>query len=718
MGRLPLLLAFIAASILYVSWRFTTLNLEALTFSVLFLVAEIFTIISFLVFLITTVGRHDRKAPTPQKGLTVDVFVPTYNEPVHVVRPTLLAARQLQYPHETWLLDDGNREEMRLLAEELGCRYLVRDNNLHAKAGNLNNGLKYAKGDFLTVFDADHVAQPDFLDKLLGYFEDEKVSFVQTPQDYYNDNAFLFVYKPGQKLLLNEQRFFFRFILPARDFWNGAYSCGSGCVFRRRHLEEVGGFAVETVTEDFHTSIRLHRKGYKSIYHDEPLCYGIAAQQVMTYLRQRLRWGQGTMRTGFLEKIPFSRGLTIGQRLCYLSSLFAFISGWQRLFFFIAPIYVLFTNTLPIRTGIDEYLIVYVPYLLFLILTFKQLTNGHGRMLALETDQMASFFVFCIATFSYFTKRQKFWVTPKGLAGKWRDLIWLTPQALIILGTVSGIALGSIRYLYSGTMSLDILLVVSFWGLLNTSFAIEVLRDAIRCEGIKEDKYLFTVPVPIEIDKNDKKFLTIAAGLNREKMLINKQKNDVWTNEKHISGRIFLPEGPVTFIGEVDGNVIHFNWDDIAAADKLDLSLHNCSWHRLFLGYRLKVKTPGQWLRFIFGLDKPREGGFSGEKFVLFRNTETDDDWLLGGCSMDKDFPGKIRLLVWGTEAVPAYITIKNIEPDFPEYICKVEKISPLGNNMNGMVVQLTILNQENIGNVINKVTEQENYFHEIGDIN
>ena len=714
MGRLPLLLAFLAASILYVSWRFTTLNPEALTFSVLFLAAEIFTILSFLVFLITTVGRHERKAPPPEKGLTVDVFIPTYNEPVHVVRPTLLAAKQLQYPHETWLLDDGNREEMKQLAEELGCRYLVRDNNLHAKAGNLNNGLKYAKGDFLTVFDADHVAQPDFLDKLLGYFEDEKVSFVQTPQDYYNDNAFLFFNNPAKKLLFNEQRFFFRFILPARDFWNGAYSCGSGCVFRRKHLEEVGGFAVETVTEDFHTSIRLHRKGYKSIYHDEPLCYGLAPQQLMTYLRQRLRWGQGTMRTGFLEKIPFTRELTIGQRFCYLSSLFAFISGWQRMFFYIVPIFVLLTNTLPIRTQIDEYMIVYVPYLLFLILTFKQLTSGHAMMLVLEKDQMASFYVFCIATFSYFTKRQKFWVTPKNLAGKWLDLIWLIPQVLIILGTLSGITLGVIRYVHAGTTSLDILLVVSFWGLLNTSFAIEVIRDAIRCASIKEDKYLFPVPVPIEIDKNDRKFMTRAIALNRDKLVIDYSENDISTNEKYLSGRIFLPEGPVAFNGEVDGNVLHFNWDDIAVADKLDLSLHNCSWHRLFLGYRLKVKTPGQWLRMIFGLGKSREEDLSGEKFVLFRGTETSDDWLLGGYSMDKDFPGKVKLLVWGTKLMPAYITIKNIEPGFPEYICEVEKISTLENNMSGQLVQLKILNQEDI----NKVTSIKRNYHKTGNVN
>ena len=404
MKRLPLLLSFIVISSLYISWRFTTLNFEALVFSLLFLAAEIFTIFSFGVFIIATLGRTQQKAPVSKEGLSVDVFVPTYNESTNVVRTTLLAAKNLNYPHETWLLDDGNRKEMKILADELACHYLPRTVNTHAKAGNLNNGLEQSKGDFVAVLDADHVAQSDFLDKLLGYFEDEQVSFVQTPQDFFNENAFLFVNNLKRKMLLNEQCFFFRYIQPARDFWNGAYSCGSGCIFRRKHLDEIGGMAVETVTEDIHTSIRLHARGYKSIYHDESLCYGIAAQQFMPYLRQRLRWGQGTLRMARLENVPFTRGLSMGQRLCYLSSVFHFVTGWQRLFFYMAPIYVLLTGILPIRTDISEYMFVFVPFMLFLIITFKQLSNGHGRMLALEVDQMASFLIFCLSTFSYFTK--------------------------------------------------------------------------------------------------------------------------------------------------------------------------------------------------------------------------------------------------------------------------------------------------------------------------
>ena len=710
MGRLPLLLAFFIASVLYISWRFTTLNFEALTFSVLFLVTEIFTIFSFSVFLVTTIGRHERKAPPPQEGLGIDVFVPTYNEPLHIVRPTLLAAKQLNYPHETWLLDDGNRLEMKDLAKEFGCHYLSRTENLHAKAGNLNNALQHANGEFVLIFDADHVAQPDFINKLLGYFEDEKVSFVQTPQDYFNDNAFLFVNKTKNKFIFNEQRFFFRHILPARDFWNAAYSCGSGCIFRRKHLDEIGGFAVETVTEDIHTTIHLHQRGYKSIYHDEPLCYGLAPQQLMPYLQQRLRWGQGTMRTGRLEHLPFTRELTLGQNLCYLSSMFAFISGWQRLFFYITPIFILLTNILPIRTEVTEYMFVFVPYIVFLIITFKQLTNGYGPMLSLEIDQMASFLIFCFSTFSYFTKKQKFRVTVKSLSGKWSDLFWLIPQMLIILGTIVGIILGTIRF-FNNSMDLDMLLVVSFWALLNFSYATVVIKDAVRCLKIKEEKYLFPIPLPVEFNVTyEKTLFTTVEVLNRDKIILKTSNLKTFGGKDKLSGRIFLPDGPISFCGELNENILTFVWKDISHADQLDLSLHDCSWHRLFLGYRMRIKTPSEWLRILFGIATADELQSLGGRFVLFKDARTTKaDWLLGGCSASPKLSDSLDLLVWGVRPIPLIIAVRNIDSEIEVSHYEVVNISGLANNMSGQAVHLTKLSEDELKICLNEKNNEFN---------
>src|SRR5439155_608551 len=120
-------------------------------------------------------------------GATVDVFITCYNEPVELVRETVHAALAIAYPHRTWVLDDGNSPAMRAMAEQAGSGYIVRSEEWqgrqrHAKAGNLNNALAQTDGEFVMVLDADQVPSPRILDRVLGYFVDERVAFVQTPQ--------------------------------------------------------------------------------------------------------------------------------------------------------------------------------------------------------------------------------------------------------------------------------------------------------------------------------------------------------------------------------------------------------------------------------------------------------------------------------------------------------------------------------------------------------
>ncbi|ODU01576.1 MAG: hypothetical protein ABS89_07125 [Thiobacillus sp. SCN 63-1177] len=185
----------------------------------------------------------------PALGLKVDVFIPTYNEDVEMVRRTALAARAMKYPHETWILDDGNREAMREMAQSLGVRYLARTDNAHAKAGNLNHALPHSTADLIATFDADHAPRQDFLLKTLGYFSDPNVAFVQTPQDFYNLDSFQNRTDPGSRVAWSEQSLFFRVIQRGKDYWNAAFYCGSCAVIRRQSLDAIGGFATGTVTE-------------------------------------------------------------------------------------------------------------------------------------------------------------------------------------------------------------------------------------------------------------------------------------------------------------------------------------------------------------------------------------------------------------------------------------------------------------------------------------
>lgn len=271
-----------------------------------------------------------RQAPPARPGITVDVFIPTYNESVALLRKTLLAALAMDYAHCTWLLDDGQRAEMKTLAHELGCNYIARADNANAKAGNLNNALAHSHGDLVVVFDADHAPRRDFLTKTLGYFEDAAVAFVQTPQEYYNLDSYQHHRRRNGRDVWSEQSMFFRVIQRGKDCWNAAFFCGSCATLRRSALDRIGGFATGTITEDLHTSLRLHARGFTSIYHAEPLAFGLAPESFEAFIGQRVRWGQGAMHVWRKEGILTHRGLSWPQRLNYLASALTYFDGWQN----------------------------------------------------------------------------------------------------------------------------------------------------------------------------------------------------------------------------------------------------------------------------------------------------------------------------------------------------------------------------------------------------
>jgi cellulose synthase (UDP-forming) len=183
LARTIVVVVYVVFAVWYLAWRPTTFNPQAMTFSIVLYVAELLGFVAAPMHIFMVWRLTIREAPAAPMGLTVDVVITTYDEPMSLVRRTLLAVIRMDYPHQTWLLDDGNRASMRDLAHELGCRYIARPENVNAKAGNLNNALKYSQAEFFTVFDADHAPARDFL-RTLGYFRDPDVAFVQTPQDF------------------------------------------------------------------------------------------------------------------------------------------------------------------------------------------------------------------------------------------------------------------------------------------------------------------------------------------------------------------------------------------------------------------------------------------------------------------------------------------------------------------------------------------------------
>ena len=311
----------------YLLWRitFTSHGVNPLLFALLFM-AELFGFITLTVLVVDgwRIPSTPRRAPL---DVPTDIVIPTYDEDRSIVEPTIIGALLVEGNTTIYLADDGRREEMRELAAEYGIHYVTRDNNLHAKAGNLNAILPRLTGELLLVLDADHVPSPDFLQATSGYFRDPKTALVQTAHSFRNHNSVMHD-EEGR----HEQSLFFDVLLPGRNRIGTAFWCGSAAVLRTSALRAIGGMATRTSTEDFETSLALQDHGYELRYHNEHLIQGLAPDNLAAYLIQRGRWASGTFaafKRGY--RLPWSRKLTLTQRFSYTGSLLYYLTPIQRI---------------------------------------------------------------------------------------------------------------------------------------------------------------------------------------------------------------------------------------------------------------------------------------------------------------------------------------------------------------------------------------------------
>ncbi len=341
----------------YLAWRtVATLNLGEWWISIPLLLLEVHAAFGLLLFTINLWDLDAMRPPSPRDGtdLKLALLIPTYNEPEETLLPTVAAAVSANLAHETWVLDDGDRPEVRTLAQRLGARYLARPTHEHAKAGNVNYALGRIDADLVAIIDADHVVRADLFRNTLGYFDDSRVALVQTTQDFYNLQSF------EHERNFSEQRLFYRALLAGRNRWNAAFCCGTGAIFRTAALQEVGGLAVETVTEDIHTTLRLHRLGWRTVFHNEVLAHGLAAGNVVQYLGQRLRWGTGAMQLLRRENPATVSGLSPMQRLSYMTTLLGWFDAWRSLGYLLVPMVVLLVAAVPIRAPFVEFAPIFI----------------------------------------------------------------------------------------------------------------------------------------------------------------------------------------------------------------------------------------------------------------------------------------------------------------------------------------------------------------------
>jgi cellulose synthase (UDP-forming) len=356
-----ILLLFVIAGVIsivrFADWWFRREHVETLWFFIIFSLVFWYGILRMILVWINYLNIRKPEHVKPAEGLSVAIFTTcTMGEPLSMFEKTLAACRNVAYPHTTYLLTDRTDPEVAQVAERHGAKLLQLTDTPGAKAGKINRALGMTDEEFILILDPDHIPFPEFLDHTLGYFEDEKIGFVQVSQAYYNQ------YRSFTAKGAAEQTY--TFYGPSQMGLHGkgcAVAIGANCTFRRKALESIGGHAIG-LAEDLLTSVRLHAAGWKSIYNPVVVSRGLVPEDLGSFCKQQLKWSRGVFEVGFVELPKLFKHLTAWQKLSYSVIATYYLVGLTTFFFTVIPFLFFVTGMQPASMSFVDFL-VHVSYL-------------------------------------------------------------------------------------------------------------------------------------------------------------------------------------------------------------------------------------------------------------------------------------------------------------------------------------------------------------------
>jgi cellulose synthase (UDP-forming) len=501
-------------------------------FMMLLYLAEMYGVTIHFLGMFVNVWRLKREpAPLPKDQSlwpTVDIFIPTYNEPDDVVFLTASACALIDYPKDklnVYILDDGGTlakqnnpdpekaweardRSLRIkhMCEDLGMGYLTRNYNQKAKAGNINSaimgrsfahvavdedgharagldGALRTAGELILILDCDHVPTRDILKNTVGFFiKDPKLFLVQTPHYFLNPT-------PIEKNLQTaqdspgENEMFYGAVQLGLDFWNSSFFCGSAAVLRREFLEAQGGIEGETITEDAETALGLHAKGYNSVYLNKPMISGLSPETFADFILQRSRWAQGMTQIFLLKNPLLQKGLALKQKLCYFNSCFFWFFGLARFFFFVSPFLYLCLGVRVYNASWSQILAYAMPHLLASYIISNNLFGQVRHPFFSELFETIQSFYLLPAIFAVALNPRKpsFKVTPKGVALERDFLSHLSaPFYFMLLVCLFSFLFGVYRWT-AYPMERDAIIVTVTWNTFN-------LMMLMLCLGVVWEK--------------------------------------------------------------------------------------------------------------------------------------------------------------------------------------------------------------------------------------
>lgn len=392
--------------------------------------------------------RFDKKFKAP-----VAVYITVCGEPADIIEETVEATLRMKYPSfAVYILNDGkvanrdNWQEAEVIAKRHGIQCITRTVPGGAKAGNINNALTLTTEPFVVVFDADHIPKPEFLEEMMGYFVDEKVAFVQSPQFY--KNADVNQVAGGS---WEQQTLFFGPLLEGKDGINATFMCGTNMAIRRSALEEAGGMSEKSIAEDFLTSLLIHSHKWKSVYVNKVLAEGLAPEDFLSYYKQQFRWARGSLELLFSHNPLFMKGLSFAQRIQYLGSASYYLSGTIILVNAALPLIYFFFAITPLTISTMTLALVFLPYI-FVVLYTLQLTSNFTYTFRALSFSFGSFTIYLKALWhTIIRKKNGFAVTSKKRVGGNHGRLVAPHIAYIVLIAV-GVTYGVLREGWSASM--------------------------------------------------------------------------------------------------------------------------------------------------------------------------------------------------------------------------------------------------------------------------
>ena len=477
--------------IFYISWRITVTpinsGLSSFLLGIALFSAELLGLISFFNFQFLFIKKHKVKLKTLDDFKTkdipsVDILICTYNEPLYLLEKTIVACTNLDYPNnkiKIYVCDDGRRNDLKTLCSKYNINYLTRNNNKGAKAGNINNALKFTNGDLFTVLDADMIPKKDFLSKTVGYFSNENMAFVQTPQVYYNQDIYQYNLL---RSVPNEQDFFMRYIQESRAARNAVLHVGTNAVFRKKYVENIGGYPTCSITEDMAVGMLLQANGYDSEFINEELVLGLSANTFTELVKQRDRWCRGNLQVLKNFNPLTLKGLNLAQRIVYLDGAIYWFSNLQKLIYIICPLIFLISNKIFINATLKELLSVYIPFWFGQYLIFRALSSktrnikwSHYYEIAMAPHLSLSILKELLSL------NIKFNVTSKEIVYNKKIFQFkvVLPHILLVIATIIAFII-STKSILKNNMDFGSYLLNIFWSLFNLIGIIVSLRVAYQ----------------------------------------------------------------------------------------------------------------------------------------------------------------------------------------------------------------------------------------------